>query len=418
MNSRLEHTVAPALEIPSVATIRRTLMHVPEALRDDEPTPEYVADDNDPALEVWNPERVEGSLAPVEHSGEALDASPVTDEPLVTFEVPPQVTDADLRYALGDERIRELQRLEQIRGIDALGWYVTFHQRSYQHGVHIPLDGVIHLARQAFSQLELPVERKLELAFHAIARHELFHFAADCMTANWELATGVAVRWPGQAKYRNTDGYDEYEEGLANAYMLRGFKHPSRVLANSGGAYSALKGYCRRQPAGYRDGPDYARSRSAYLENCGRLSHDYHGASEAPWHAPGALDPLIFYPNIVRIDWTRCPIIIHDSGKLLEQLGIGISSFRAIASIVETAGFTKSLCKLDRRLQRQWQMRKDDLARSTDLRSLDFKRWKPGGKDCYSVRVDGNYRAHLRYNSSEFTWAAEQIGDHKRMGHG
>lgn len=106
------------------------------------------------------------------------------------FEVPPKLSDADIRNTLGPEYGR-LERLQQIRGIDALGWYVTFHQRACQHGVHIPMEGVATLVLGALLGCDMPLERKFEVAFQAILRHELFHFEADCMAANWELATGT-----------------------------------------------------------------------------------------------------------------------------------------------------------------------------------------------------------------------------------
>lgn len=84
----------------------------------------------------------------------------------------------------------------------------------------------------------------------------------------------------------------------------------------------------------------------------------------------------------------------------------------------ETAKFERELAKLDRRLQELWQMTKRDLTRSTSLKSLDFKQWKKGGRDWYSVRVTGNFRAHLRYDRAKSVWYAEEIGDHKAMGHG
>ncbi len=70
------------------------------------------------------------------------------------------------------------------------------------------------------------------------------------------------------------------------------------------------------------------------------------------------------------------------------------------------------------RIQQLWQMRKNDLARSTTLKSLDFKQWKKAGPNVYSVRVDSSYGAHLRYVRNESVWFAEAIGDHKTMGHG
>jgi hypothetical protein len=341
----------------------------------------------------------------------------------VIFEVPPEMTDADIRNVLGEDRLQEIERLYQIRGTDAYGWYTTFHQKPVQHGVSIPLEGVLAFVVHAFTGLELPLDRKWELAFHAILRHELFHFAADCMTANWELATGIAVYWKAHDRCRNPQGYVELEEGLANAYMLRGFKHPTRLLANSGRAYQALKRFCElRQPAGYKDGPKYVKTRGVYLDSyfgaSYELSEMYQHESGASWLSPEALDALIFYPDLIRIDWTRCPIVVLDEHDLQRKLGIGVSYFDAVEIFEETDSFKRSLTKLDRRIQKLWTIRKKDLARSTALKSLDFKQWRNGGPDIYSVRVDGNYRAHVRYDRDGSVWLAEQIGNHKAMGHG
>ncbi|KUI27326.1 hypothetical protein [Mycobacterium sp. GA-2829] len=403
---------------PSVRAIRSALEEVPGAIRD-EPLPEDARGGEDPATEVplWAPE---DALLETEAGNAPLESDPdegVTDEPSVVFEVPPSVTDADIRNVLGEDRIEELRQLHQIRGTDALGWYVTFHQRRYQHGVYIPVEGVLWLVLHAFQRVELPVERRIELAFHAILRHELFHFEVDCMTANWELTTGVDVYWNARG-FLNGSGYIEQEEALANAYMLRGFKHPTRSLANSVGTYAALRRFCERQPPVYDHGPKVAKTRGSYLLECSWLADMYHQVSKTSWHVPHELDTLIFYPNPVRIDWTRCPIIVDDPVHLLQRLGIGISLFRAVEDVEETPKFQSALSKLDPKLQKQWLKRKADLARSTALKSLDFKQWKKAGPNVYSVRVDGNYRAHLRHDRDEQVWFAEAIGNHKKMKHG
>jgi plasmid maintenance system killer protein len=144
----------------------------------------------------------------------------------------------------------------------------------------------------------------------------------------------------------------------------------------------------------------------------------YQHESSSTWTSPETLDALIFYPDLIRIDWTRCPVIIVDEHNLRDALGITLSYFEMVKSIEETADFVKSYRKLDRRLQKLWTIRKQDLARSTALKSLDFKQWKTEGSDVYSVRLDGNYRAHLRYDRGRTTWYAEGIGNHKAMGHG
>jgi hypothetical protein len=131
-----------------------------------------------------------------------------------------------------------------------------------------------------------------------------------------------------------------------------------------------------------------------------------------------ALDTLIFYPNAFRIDWRRCPILIHDELGLLQTLGIDVSFFETITGIVEAQSFLKALAKLGGKVEARWQRRKVDLARSVHLNGVGFQRWKPGGTDCYSVRLDGNFRVHLKRDGMKNCWIAEQIGDHKSMGHG
>jgi len=346
------------------------------------------------------------------------------DEPAVAFEVPPELTDSEVQHALGED-LALIQQLSQLRGLDAYGWYTTFHQKRYQWGIHIPIEGILAFALHAFAEVDLPVERKISLAYHAILRHELFHFNVDCMAANWELTTGAAVFWNAQEKYRNADGYMELEEALANAYMLRGFKHPPRALGNAAGAYKAAKAFCERQPAGYRDAMQYLKTRGSYggldsyFDACSELSVAYQHSSTPLWSPlEQALDALIFYPDLIRIDWTRCPIFILDEHDLRGTLGIGVSYFHAICNIEETANFSRALRKLDRSIRKRWQTSVDKLAVSTTLSGLGFKPWKPVGPDWYSVNVGGNYRAHLRYDRSESRWFAEEIGNHKEMGHG
>ena len=145
---------------------------------------------------------------------------------------------------------------------------------------------------RALAGLPVDLDRKVELAFHAILRHELFHFATDCMIANWELATRREVYWKAKAAHRNGSGYVELEEALANAYMLRGFKWPTQALKQRG-AYIALCEYCdKHQPAGYKEGPHYARSHRKFIGGCQSLSADYQHASvtDPDLKVPPALD--------------------------------------------------------------------------------------------------------------------------------
>ena len=395
---------------PMLRAIRAGLERVPGALKD-EPVLEEVAEGYDPATIIrrYDPDENtrEVSRTP------ASDGLQISDQPTIAFEVPPALTDADVWNVLGDAG-DDLKRLAQVKGIDAYGWYLTFHQRARQHGVYIPADRLIVFALQAFEGVSATLERRLEIAFYAILRHELFHFETDCMAANWELATGKEVYWRGRV-----DWHKELEEALANAYMLRGFRHPEGNLRDARGSYQALKDFCELQPSGYRDGPKYARSRLSYADGCRDLSFVFRCFSEDEWTIDSdALDTLIFFPNPFRIDWKRCPIIIHDRIGIIEALGIDLSFFETITGIVELRSFLRAIGKLGSRIEAIWVRRKTDLARSVNLTALGFEKWKPGGRDCYSVRLNGNYRVHLRRDIERNCWIAENIGDHKSMGHG
>ena len=406
------------LSRPSVFAIRVALEQIPGAIRFD-PTPEETAAGRDlgmPVLHLGGEGfyRV-GRLIP----SDADEAAAASERPEVIFEVPPKVTDAGVFEALG-EGSGEVARQVQVKGTDALGWYVTFHQRAAQHGVYLPIEGIATLAVGALGPLALPLERRLEIAFHAILRHELFHFEADCMAANWELAIGRDMYWWAADACRELPGYKDLEEALANAYMLRGLRHPGRGLRDSKGSYDALRAFCALQPPGYRDGPRYASSRQYYIDGCRTLSANFEQAGYKTiddWEIPrDALDTLIFYPDPFQIDWHRCPILVHDRLGVLDALGIGIDFFERIEVIIETESFRKSLSRL--RMEDMWNRTKSKAARNLGLNGLGFQQWPPGGPDCYSINLDSNYRAHLRHDRATASWTAISIGDHKSMGHG
>lgn len=406
----------------SVHRIRTALERVPGALRYD-PTSEDAGVGDGPAIEIATPgshagARFEQTDAPGAQFEPELEGG-VVDEPLVGFEIAPQMTDARVRDVFGDDRIGELSRLQEIRGVDALGWYLTFHQMSQQYGIYIRFEAIVWMALECLRDVAVPLSRRIELAFHAVLRHELFHFETDRMIANWELATGVEVYWSSR-KYRNAAGYIELEEELANAYMLRGFKYPTRLLGNASGAYVALRKLCERQPDGYKDGPRYLRPAAGdlYLRECSQLADDYHQASAAPWHVPDEFDTLKLYNDVTLIDWTRCPIILQDQFNLQEVLGVNVSYFQCVKNLHETDSFKRALEKLDSRHQKLWLAKKQQLAHTTASNGLDFKPWAKGGRDVYSIRLDRNYRAHLRYDRADKVWFAEAVGNHKQMGHG
>jgi len=103
------------------------------------------------------------------------------------------------------------------------------------------------------------------------------------------------------------------------------------------------------------------------------------------------------------------------------RYGLGNLPFFLISTVEiaeESAEFLKKLRKLPSYAQKKWDKTRNLLAHSTSTPGLDFKPWPPGGRDCFSVRVDRTLRAHLRFDSSLTRWFAESIGFHTEMGHG
>jgi len=85
--------------------------------------------------------------------------------------------------------------------------------------------------------------------------------------------------------------------------------------------------------------------------------------------------------------------------------------------VSEDKDVKKLLSSRYRNLRVKWERTKKNLLENRLLRGLNFKPWPDGGGHAYSVRVDDNFRAHLRHRGSG-VWEAYDIGPHKIMGHG
>lgn len=112
------------------------------------------------------------------------------------------------------------------------------------------------------------------------------------------------------------------------------------------------------------------------------------------------MDTLLLYEDPIRIDWTRCPIVISGRFNLRGLLGIKVERFTAIPEVNETAKYKKSLDKLGQPTRRMWLEQKRRLAHSTSLNSLAFNDGKwlgPSatqlmsavvGRTCNSTAID------------------------------
>jgi hypothetical protein len=300
--------------LPSIYAIRESLSDIPGALVGD-PWTSPVDLGETRRVPIHQPEPEQGTLAGA-HEKWVDNIS--EEEPTIVFEIPLELDDRRIGVALSESG-RDFEALVQTRGVDVLGWYVPFHYRNSQHGIYISSAGVLWLALQCFKgpyseNVYEEVTRKLQYAARAILRHETFHFAAECMAANWELIIGAPCYVTARNILKSSGGYVEHEEALANAYMLRGFRWES-LSTRGAKATEALKRFMQNLPAGYRDGAKFV-AHDHYAEGCRDLSSMYHTCMRTNWFAPrDTFDSVGLYPNISKIDWRRAPIILVDEAN-------------------------------------------------------------------------------------------------------
>lgn len=401
----------------SVYELRLALERVDGALKDYEPSDGPAGEDEAQVVKsIWRPEAGLDAIKQREPSestedqdlGEIPDFDPV-------FSIAPQFEGA--LPVLGETHAHRIRQEILLKGIDALGWYSSFHVRGVQWGAYVSLSGVLYLAQSVFGKLAVSDDIKLRIAFAAILDHELFHFATDYVIGQAELAHHTAWWVWTQEHYRDqTPAYILQEEELANAYMLRRCRSSPAHLRASGKLQS-LREFTLAQPEGYKDGSKVKPKDWAPKINLMVFYYAYAWVADFERHElfDGAYDWERQFPHLEKVDWRHCPIhLVDDSHRYGLPQG-WVNAFARIESIVETEGFKKRLKKLSRELQVAWERTKTKVALSFTA-GCDFKKWPPAGKDAYSLRVNDSLRAHLALIDG--TWIAIDIGGHKEMGHG
>ena len=64
---------------------------------------------------------------------------------------------------LGGKEGEPIRKSLLLRGMDALGGYLTFHMIGAQWGVYVNISGIAYLIKNAFSELTAPLEAKANL---------------------------------------------------------------------------------------------------------------------------------------------------------------------------------------------------------------------------------------------------------------
>jgi len=308
-------------------------------------------------------------------------------------------------------------------GTEALAWYASFHSNRDCWGIYIPLSSIPIFDSLFLSHLKISRTDRWRIAWDVLLAHETVHFAVDYACAWFELLHHAPIRRAFADRMGsnvaaellpNRSAYLEVEEALANGNVLR-----ELVGCVDTDAESALRGFIRGQPAGYRDG-ELAESNQGFASLVAETLRSYLSVWSSGWNIdlgnPG-LDLTRLLP-LGEEAHRQCPIwIIND----LEAVGLSKDAVRQISCvqpIEETKPFIKALRRLHPDLQKAWARLKHTLSEGIPNAS-DFKKWKPEG--VWSVRVSDGFRAHLMQpprGPSAQPWLAIEIGNHKKLGHG
>lgn len=149
---------------------------------------------------------------------------------------------------------------QQGMGIDALAWYVSFHVSGGAWGIFIPTSSLLYLELRHFKSLRLSQNTKRQVAINLLLEHELFHFATDCVCAQWEIfLTTPCWRAITQSRLDKKLAYIELEEALANAYMLRALEPRLGKLVQE-----TVQKFVNLQPPGYNRAHCYLDTAAFY----------------------------------------------------------------------------------------------------------------------------------------------------------
>ena len=331
-------------------------------------------------------------------------------EELVEFG--PLPAEDEVRARFGGETGAALRKSVEVKGVDALGYYVSFHAKGAQWGIYLKAARVDWMASEVLGDLRVSFEERRRIAMRLIHAHEMFHFAVDYMSSQWELITEHSVHRPARALRDPRLGYDPREEALANAHMLMTCRRGPRVP----GLAAAVRAFVKQQPQGYRDAAELLKP-GRFDEACEALSRAWQEEAEPTW-LPGIcdVDHLLLFPRGSSLDWRLCPIFLVHDESLIQLPSLQWDLFRATGLIQHTPRFDKQLARLPMHLQERWPRTKSQLEVDVSRGGLGFKCWeRKGDVTVYSARLDRNYRVHVEHRPEG--WFAVSVGTHTSMGH-
>jgi len=295
----------------------------------------------------------------------------------------------------------------RARGFETLAFYKS---RRFISAMPFPGRWGIFYLKQGLIFMESSISlaypgysdpRKLALGF--LREHERFHYRADIQTLLFEATLGRHLYVPLHKALQRMRSHF-VEEALANRQAFDWAKKKNIGLEEFAYDFMML------QPNAY------SRFNEPRLE----LAAEWAGCvvDQKP---PGQIlrDDLCHWvestpPGLLRN--SLCPEYVVYPQDLSRWVPPALV-LPPVKSVEDGEEILKMFKRRFRHLQSKWEHTKAKLLENRLNNGLNFKPWPEDGPDSYSVRIEKNFRAHLRHLGGG-QWVAYLLGSHRDMGHG
>lgn len=298
-----------------------------------------------------------------------------------------------------DRAIREV-------GFEAIAFYKSrrfIYRNPFpgRWGIFYLRAGVEHLSSRMTQ--DYGIHDALARTYELLRRHERYHFKADMYTMMLELVRQEKLYVPVRRAFRGCST-QFVEEALANRDVWNFVRDKERPLKDFARDWMTV------QPGAYRRF-EQPKDELAAEWAANTLDGNYsRGARRDDVGAWTVSVPPIFKRAGVCPEW----VINVATIRTLFPAALRMPT---VNSITDSLVVQKILQKRYRNLAAAWESQKDKLRRSPCSHGLNFYPWKV--KPLWSIRVNDNFRAHLREeDGSPGNWVTEAFGPHKELGHG
>jgi hypothetical protein len=239
------------------------------------------------------------------------------------------------------------------------------------------------------------------LAIDFLRAHERFHYQADVQTLLFETVLGRQMYEPVRWAFKGRASHF-VEEALANRQAWD--------WARKADIEEFAFDFMKLQPNAY----------ARFDEDRVELASEWAGVVVDRLHPSKAsrndLAHWVESPPKIYLRRSLCPEYVVFPTDLSKWISTALK-LPPVKQIQEAVPVLRLLTGRFANLKAAWEETKRKLLVEALARGLNFKPWPKAGRDCCSVRVDQNFRAHLRHLGAG-VWEVFEIGPHTKLGHG